>query len=126
MHACDLSDDTGFTLLEMIAAFVILSSSLVIATQAIGLASRGAVAADERETALELLQDIRTLELSTVSGQISDPKGRLWKVSIRKPRGEALSNLSVSAMSLTSPGGIRFGFLLPDSGSERNEASGAR
>ncbi len=126
MNVGDLSDDTGFTLLEMIVAFVILSTSLVIATQAIGLASRGTLAADERESALELIQGIRTHELNTTSRQVSDRKGRMWSVSVRKSIGDALSNTSVSALTLTSPRGTRFGFLIPNDGSGQKAAALAR
>lgn len=123
MHVSDHSAVAGFTLLEMIVAFVILSTSLAIATQAIGLASRGAVAADERETAIELLQDIRIRQLRLASGEIADAKGHTWKVSIHAPTGDAFSNAEVSSVKLISPRGTSFRFLVPNSVSERKGAA---
>ena len=126
MRADDRSAVAGFTLLEMIVAFVILSSSLAIATQAIGLASRGAAAADERETAIELVQDIRVRPSSLASGKISDAKGRTWRVSIHTPAEDAFSNAAVSSIKLTSPRGTSFGFLVPNSSAEQKGGAVAR
>ncbi|KSV75910.1 hypothetical protein N185_15810 [Sinorhizobium sp. GW3] len=105
------SSADGFTLLEMIVAFFILSTSLVVATQALGLASKSAVSADEREAAIELVQIARLGDLDS-SGRLIDSNGRQWTYSVRRV-GNALPNAHVFAFTLISPRGSRFGFLIP-------------
>ena len=53
------TDDAGFTLLEMIVAFLILSISMAIASQTLAIAVRSYRLANERDAMLCLMQVLR-------------------------------------------------------------------
>jgi prepilin-type N-terminal cleavage/methylation domain-containing protein len=108
------SASAGFTLLEMIVAFVILSISLMVATQAIALASRSSVAADEREIAIELVASIRATHLQDGIREVLDERARTWKLWLRRPTAQTLLKAPVFALTLTSPRGASYSFLIPD------------
>lgn len=105
--------NSGFSLLEVIVAFVILSSALVVAAQTITLASRSLAVADEKEQAIEMIARLRASAPDDTISRISDGKGGVWHVAFRRSTDDSALAAGVSALTLTSPRGARYDFLLP-------------
>ncbi|WP_246712005.1 type II secretion system protein [Phyllobacterium myrsinacearum] len=80
------NSDAGFTLLEMIIAFLVLSISMGVAVQTVSIASRSIALATERNAAARLVDALQaeTLPKVLAAGKVSgagDAEGMRWELS---------------------------------------------
>ncbi|MEX3012091.1 type II secretion system protein [Hoeflea sp. TYP-13] len=101
------SDDreAGFTLLETIVAFAVISISLAIAVRGISVslhnAERSRVQEEMRQLARAVLAE-NSANSETLTKDDSSPDGRFdWKLSIRPITIEAASNVRVITLEIT-------------------------
>lgn len=85
------TDDAGFTLLEMIVAFLILSISMAIASQTLAIAVRSYRLANERDAMLSLMQTLRAetlprLAMSDLAQEEGETGEFRWRIRILAPR----------------------------------------
>jgi len=81
------TDDAGFTLLEVIVAFLILSISMAIASQTLAIAVRSYRLASERQDMLTLMQSLRAEVLPKLSmSDLTQEEGETgvfrWKIRL--------------------------------------------
>ncbi|MBY3136115.1 pilus assembly FimT family protein [Rhizobium laguerreae] len=81
------TDDAGFTLLEMIVAFLILSISMAIASQTLAIAVRSYRLASERQDMLTLMQSLRAealpkLAMSDLAQEEGEAGVFRWKIRL--------------------------------------------
>jgi len=84
------TDDAGFTLLEMIVAFLILSTSMAIASQTLAIAVRSYRLASERQDMLTLMQTLRAdalpkLAISDRTQQEGETGVFRWRIRMLAP-----------------------------------------
>ncbi|MBX5230573.1 MULTISPECIES: type II secretion system protein [unclassified Rhizobium] len=115
-----LQNDAGFTLLEMIVAFVILSISMAIASQTLAIAVRSYRTATERNEMLELVQTLRAEEIPKLtSASARQKEGKMgllrWRIRMVSPRErDATSSSNSFAIISVGPkaGAFRQTFLV--------------
>ncbi|OWV82240.1 hypothetical protein ATY77_03110 [Rhizobium sp. R634] len=91
------TNDAGFTLLEMIVAFLILSISLAIASQTLAIAVQSYRLATEREELLSLVQTLRAETLPQMAtsdamqqeGELGELRWRIRKLAPRLMQAES-------------------------------------
>ncbi|MGO7335787.1 type II secretion system protein [Rhizobium leguminosarum] len=81
------TDDAGFTLLEMIVAFLILSISMAIASQTLAIAVRSYRLASDRQDMLTLMQTLRAetllkLAMSDLTQEEGETGAFRWKIHL--------------------------------------------
>ncbi|TLX12220.1 prepilin-type N-terminal cleavage/methylation domain-containing protein [Rhizobium sp. MHM7A] len=96
-----LQNDAGFTLLEMIIAFVILAISMAIASQTLAIAVRSYRTATERNEMLELVQILRAEEIpKLISASARQKEGEMgllrWRIRMVSPREQEAASSSDS------------------------------
>ncbi|PDT00062.1 hypothetical protein CO666_32685 [Rhizobium chutanense] len=84
------TDDAGFTLLEMIVAFLILSISMAIASQTLAIAVRSYRLASDRQDLLTLMQTLRAdtlpkLAVSDRTQQEGEAGVFRWRIRMLAP-----------------------------------------
>jgi len=100
----DGTSDSGFTLLEVLVAFVILSSALVAANQSLSYSLRSFAAVKMSRAADRLAEDVFAERLSasgrngTESGRAAD--GLTWNLK-REPLGLSGGGAEITAEKLT-------------------------
>lgn len=75
----------GYTLLEMIVAFLVLSISMAVAVQTINIASRSIALASEKAAVIEVLNILKAEKLPVIltagkSSDAGDTNGMRWEV----------------------------------------------
>lgn len=83
-------DDAGFTLLEMIVAFLILSVSMAIASHTLAIAVRSYRLASDRQDMLALVQSLRVdalpkLAVSALTQQEGETEAFRWRIRMLAP-----------------------------------------
>lgn len=83
----------GFTLLELLVAFLILSTAMAVALQTISIASRSVTVANEKHAVVQLVDELRTeiLQSNIAKQKLFDEgqhNGMRWEIelsSVLKP-----------------------------------------
>ncbi|MGR9355880.1 pilus assembly FimT family protein [Rhizobium leguminosarum] len=107
------TDDAGFTLLEMIVAFLILSISMAIASQTLAIAVRSYRLTSDRQDMLTLMQTLRAEVLPKLSmSDLTQEEGETgvfrWKIRLlaqaqTEPGRPSFAIISASKKNETFP-----------------------
>ncbi|MGK6317745.1 type IV pilus modification PilV family protein [Neorhizobium sp. DT-125] len=119
-----VDESDGFTLLEMLIAFLILSGALAVSAQTIALATKSISIADERRDAARFAEALRAETLSHLlpGQQMEEGKSGVlhWKAR-RVSTGSQQANekpAGFSVIVITSSSGREHKFLFFDAGLE--------